>query len=95
MSKFDYSGFIYFYNSPVIAFNAKKYTRDSAMPIAMVEMDEDDASKIVCAEAWCYAGFGVYEDGDRGYGYWLTEDKKKNSFPVLVFSLKGREWPEH
>lgn len=93
MSKFDYSSFITYYCDPVVAFNAKKYTRETAAQIAMVEMDEHDINQIVCAEAWCYAGFGMNEEGERSYGYWLTEDKKKNSFPVLVFSLRGREWP--
>lgn len=93
MNKFDYTNFIIEDCGQVIAFNARRYTRETAYPIARIELDANNNEEIICSDAWCYYGYGVYSDETPGHGYWLTTDKKKNSFPVLVFSIKGHEWP--
>ena len=92
MSKFEYGPFITDVGM-VVAFNAKKYSETEANDLARFELDAGEDGEIVSAPAWCYYGPGVDDDGCRVFGYWLTLDRKKHSFPVMVFSLKGREWP--
>lgn len=92
MSKFEYGPFITDAGY-VVAFNAKKYSQEDAFELAKFELDVVSRDEIFCAPAWCYYGPGVDDDGERVFGYWLTLDQKKHSFPVMVFSVKGREWP--
>lgn len=92
MSKFEYGPFITDAGM-VVAFNAKKYSQEDAFELAKFELGMNIDDQIVSAPAWCYYGPGVDDDGDRVFGYWLTLDQKKHSFPVMVFSVKGREWP--
>lgn len=92
MSKFEYGPFVSDMGC-VVAFHADKYTEEEATRLACVELDVEDKSELSWNNAWCYCGYGVDDDGRKMYGYWLTLDKKGNSFPVVVFSVKGREWP--
>jgi hypothetical protein len=89
MSNFGYGPFITDAGM-VVAFHAKKYSQEDAFELAKFELDAQD---VTSAPAWCYYGPGVDDDGERVFGYWLTLDQKKHSFPVMVFSVKGREWP--
>ena len=83
MSGFDYALF-FGCGSVFLAFNARKYAPEEAYPIAAHEFG---AENLDVKQMWCYYGFGVDEDGDRRRSYWLTEDRKANSFPVLVYTV--------
>lgn len=83
MNQFDY-GMFYGCGSPMLAFNGRKYAPEEAYPIAAYEFGCENLN---LEQMYCYYGFGVDEDGDRRQSYWLTKDRKKNSFPVLVYTV--------
>ena len=83
MNKFDYAQF-FGYDESYLVFNGRKYAPEEAYPIAAHEFGAD---ALDVKQMYCYYGFGVDEDGDRRQSYWLTDERKKNSFPVLAYSI--------
>ena len=83
MNKFDYAMF-FGYGESYLAFNARRYAPEEAYPIAVREFGVD---ALDMKQMYCYFGFGVDEDGDRRQAYWLTDERKKNSFPVLAYTI--------
>lgn len=83
MNNFDYATFFGCLGA-MIAFNGRKYAPEEARPIAEHEFG---CENLHLEHMWCYYGFGMDEDGDRRQSYWLTKERKKNSFPVLVYTV--------
>lgn len=83
MNKFNYNMF-FGYDETYLVFNGRKYAPEEAYPIAVEELGTDALNM---KQMYCYYGFGVDEDGDRRQAYWLTDERKKNSFPVLAYSI--------
>ena len=92
MSKFEYGPFIT-EDGVVVAFNAKKYSQEDAFELAKFELGTEEGEDVVSAPAWCCYGPYIDDDGEKMFGYQLTLTRRRNSFPVMVFSVKGREWP--
>ena len=92
MSKFEYGPFITD-NGMCVAFNAEKYSREDAFKLARFELSAEEGEEVVFSPAWGHYGPYTDDDGERMFGYQLTQTRRRNSFPVMVFSLKGREWP--
>lgn len=87
MCQFDYQSFFYNDSDMVVAFHADKFTQEEAEPIARYELYAKQRDQLSCRRAWGYYGIGTNQRGERVNQYWLTEEKSKFSFPVLVFSL--------
>lgn len=87
MCQFDYQPFFYNDSDMVVAFHANKFTQEEAEPIARYELYAKQKDQLSCRRAWGYYGIGTNHRGERVNQYWLTEEKSKFSFPVLVFSL--------
>lgn len=88
MCQFDYQPFCLENGVWVVAFHADKFSLEDAAAIARYELYAKKHDKLDCRHAWGYYGIGRNHRGERINQYWLTAEKRKYSFPVLVFYIR-------
>lgn len=91
MSKFDYD--IFYGGVDDLGVSKEKYTKEEAIKIAMVELEQHNTNGLFLAisDAFACHRAGVNEDNEPCVGWWLEYQERKRSCPVYAFHVATKE----